>query len=96
MTYYSKNDYTLVEFRKSNTAGKMYDAILQNRKTKKTKRIPFGSTEYQNYQDKTGLDLYPHLIHGDSGRRRLYRSRASGKVMTDFYSPGHFSLNYLW
>jgi len=96
MTYYSKKDYALVGFKKSNTTGKMYDAVLENRKTKKTKRIPFGSTEYQNYQDLTGLNLYPRLIHGDSNRRRLYRSRASGKVMVDYYSAGAFSLQYLW
>ncbi len=95
MTYYSKTDYNLKGFRKSNIKGKMYDAILENKETKRLKHIPFGSM-MQNYQDKTGLNMYPHLIHGDKARRKNYRARASGKVKEGYYSPSFFSYYYLW
>ena len=44
---------------------KKYNAVLQHKKTKKLKKIPFGDVRYQNYRDKTGLNKYPHLIHND-------------------------------
>ncbi len=94
--YLLKKDYILDGFRKSKTKGKMYDAIIRHRKTDKTRSIPFGSIDYENYQDKTGLDLYPHLIHGNKKRRRNYRARHKGFIKPDFYSPSYFSYNYLW
>lgn len=95
MTYYSKNDYKLIGYKKSNTKNKMYDAILMNKQTKRTVSVPFGSM-MENYQDKTGLNLYPQLIHGDKERRRLYRARAKGLVKKGYYSPSYFSFYCLW
>ena len=69
MTYYSKKEYKLLGYRKSKTTHKKYDAILENRKTKKLKYVPFGDNRYENYHDLTGLNLYPHLLHGDKKRR---------------------------
>ena len=96
MTYYNKKDYKLIGFEKSKTKFKMYDGLIQNRKTKKIVRVPFGSTEYQNFQDKTGLNLYPELIHGDKERRRLYRARHIVFLKKGYYSPSYFSWFYLW
>jgi len=74
----------------------MYNAILERVSDGKTVRVPFGSTQYQNYRDITGLNLYPHLIHGDSDRRRRYHARHRGYLKDGFYSSGLFSLVYLW
>ena len=35
-SYYSMKDYKFVKFRKSNTKGKKYDAIIENIKTGQT------------------------------------------------------------
>jgi hypothetical protein len=95
MTYYSKKDYKLCGYQKSNTKNKMYDALLMNKQTGKIIKVPFGSM-MENYHDKTGLNLYPHLIHGDKERRRLYRLRAKHNLKTGFYSPSWFSYYILW
>lgn len=94
--YYSKQEYKLVGFRKSTRKGKMYDAILENKETKRLKHIAFGDNQMENYHDKTGLNLYPSLIHGNTKRRDNYRKRARGKVKNGFYSPSYFSYFFLW
>ena len=54
MVYYSKKLYKLLEYRRSKTKNKMYDAILQGKS--KTYIVPFGDKRYENYQDLTGLN----------------------------------------
>lgn len=66
------------------------------RKPKGQIYLPFGSSEHENYQDKTGLNLYPHLIHGDEKRRKAYRARAKGKLKPGYWSPSYMSFHYLW
>ena len=88
--------YKLEGFKKSNTKNKMYDAILINRMTNKKRHIPFGDKRYENYSDKTGLNLYPNLIHGDNKRLKAYKSRHQGFIKKGFYSPAYFSMRYLW
>ena len=96
MVYYNKNDFKLIGYRKSHTKYKMYDAMLENKFTKTTHLVPFGDKRYQNYQDKTKLNLYPNLIHGDPKRRTLYRKRHIKDLRKGYYSPGYFSYNVLW
>jgi hypothetical protein len=96
MTYYSKNDYKLLGYRRSKSKYKKYDAILENKKSKKINYVPFGDVRYSNYNDLTGLNLYPHLLHGDKNRRRLYRARHMKDLKTGYYSPGFFSYFVLW
>lgn len=96
MTYYKMKDYPFIRFEKSNTPNKMYDAILLNTKTNNTIKVPFGSVNYENYQDKTGLNLYPHLIHGDNNRRKSFRARHKGFLKKGHYSPSFFSFYFLW
>ena len=95
MTYYKKTDYKLLRFEKSKSKGKMYSAILENKKSKKKIRVNFGSM-MENYQDKTGLNLYPHLVHGNKERRILYRARHKVYLKDGYYSPSFFSWFYLW
>lgn len=96
MVYYAKAYYRLKGFEKSKNDKKMYDAILIGKKTGKIIRVGFGHPEYGNYTDKTGLNMYPHLIHNDKERRRLYRARAVVHLKKGFYSPSYFSFYFLW
>ena len=95
MVYFDKKNYKLVGFQTSKTKNKMYDAIIKS-KLDKIHLIPFGDKRYENFQDKTGLNLYPNLIHNDKIRRKNYRSRHRVYVKDGFYSPSYFSYYYLW
>ena len=94
--YYSKKDYKLLGYRRSKTKYKKYDAILEQKKTGKLKYVPFGDKRYENFHDLTGLNLYPHLLHGDKNRRRLYRARHKKDLKKGYYSPGYFSYFVIW
>lgn len=94
--YYLKSDYKLLGYEKSKKKDKKYDAIIQNKKTKKIIRIPFGNIHYEMYRDLTGLNLYPNLIHNDKERRKRYRARAKSLVKDDYYSPSWFSYYITW
>lgn len=96
MVYYSNKEYKIIGYEKSNRQGKMYNAILENINTNTFIRVPFGSNEHENYIDNTGLNLYPHLIHGDKQRAINYRARAKGKLKKGYYSPSYFSFYKLW
>ena len=94
MTYYKKTEYKLLGYRKSHRKGSKYDAILENKKTKKLKYIPFGAIGYSHFRDLTGLDLYE--THNDPERRRLYRARHKSYLKEGYYSPAYFSYYILW
>lgn len=98
MSYFLKSDYKLIGFRPSKTKHKMYDAVLRLKKNYKgrDKYIPFGDRRYGNYQDRTGLNLYPELIHGDKKRRKSYKARHKGFLRKGYYSAGWFSYFKLW
>ena len=95
MTFFDKKDYKLVGFEKSNQKNKMYNAVLMSKKGT-YKRIPFGDKRCENFRDKTGLNLYPQLIHNDKNRRENYRKRHKGYLKEGYYSLGYFSFYYLW
>jgi hypothetical protein len=90
------DDYKLEGYEKAKAKGKMYNALLKRKSDGKIIKVPFGDNKMENYQDKTGLNLYPELIHGDEKRRKNYRSRAKGRVKDGFYSASWFSFNILW
>jgi hypothetical protein len=92
--YYDMKQYKLKGFRKSHSQNKKYDAILQN--NNKLTFIPFGDNRYENYHDKTKLNLYPHLLHGDKVRRASYKARHKKDIKKGYYSPGYFSYYKLW
>ena len=96
MVYYKKSDHKIFGFQKSKTTGKMYDALLLKTGSPKLIRVPFGDNSMGNYQDKTGLNLYPHLIHNDKKRRKSYRARHKGYLKDGYYSPSWFSWSLLW
>ena len=92
---YSKQEYKFVKFVKSKNPKKKYDAILQNKKTKREVRVPFGQIGYEQYNDKTGLGLYSKYDHKDKKRRDSYRARHKNDNLNE-YSPGFFSWRFLW
>lgn len=94
--YLSQHDYTFLRFEKATAKDKKYNAVLQNNKTKREKRIPFGCSFMENYQDKTGLNLYPQLIHGDPVRRKAFQSRFHHLLKDGYYSAAYYSYYYLW
>ena len=85
------------KFTKSNRKDKKYMAILSD-----SRIVHFGASGYQQYEDKTGLDLYKNYNHQDKKRRMNYRNRHK-KILTGNkpsylikYSPSWFSWHYLW
>jgi len=96
MTYYDMKDWNFEGFIKSNKKGKMYSAILKNKNNGKIKKLDFGDSTMQNYRDITGLNLYPHLIHNDKRRRRLFQARHKGFLKKNMFSPSFFSYYFLW
>lgn len=96
MPYYSKKDYKIFGYERSKTKGKMYNAMLLKKDSSKLIKVPFGDNKMGNYQDKTGLNLYPHLIHGDKKRRKAFQARHRGYLKEGYYSPSWFSYYILW
>lgn len=96
MSFYPKNNFKFIGFVKSNTKFKKYDAIIKNKQNDRSYRIPFGDNRYQHYKDKTGLGLYSHLNHLDTKRQKLYVARHQHFIKNNYYSPGYFSMKYLW
>ena len=96
MVYYPKTTFRLMGFVKSNTKYKKYDAIIKNKENNKTFRVPFGDNRYEHFKDKTGVGLYSHLNHLNYSRRLDYISRHSHSIKEGYYSPGYFSMRYLW
>ncbi len=68
----------IVKIVKSPSTGKKYMAIVQNLVTKKTRKIHFGATGYQQYKDSTSIKIYRSKNHYDKNRRRRYFLRHSG------------------
>ncbi len=54
---------TLIKFEKSKISGKKYTAYIQNKATKKIRKIHFGASDYEQYKDRTPLKLYSHKNH---------------------------------
>ena len=58
------------------------------------KTSSFGDQRYQQFKDRTPLQLYKAGDHLDERRRVLYHKRHNYKAVK--YSPGWFSKRYLW
>lgn len=56
---------------------KKYTAYVKNNKTKKIRKIHFGDNRYQQYKDRTPLQLYKSENHNTQKRMRNYYSRHS-------------------
>ena len=96
MPYYSMKEYKLINFEKSLTRNKKYDAILQNKLNGRLVKVPFGDNRFEQFKDSTGLGLYSNKDHGDLKRRQLYRQRHQKDLKKGYYSPGFMSFYFLW
>lgn len=94
---YPPDKYTFVKFQRSSTKGKKYDVILRNKATGRTKKIPFGDKNYQQFRDSTGLKLYSSQDHLDEERRKRYQNRHKNEGNESRkWSAGYASWHYLW
>ena len=87
---------------------KKYTAILENIKTKKTRILHFGDSRYEQYKDRTTLQLYTNKNHNDKRRQENYYNRHSHeknrkkailkekKINNYYYTPKLLSHIYLW
>ena len=96
MVYYKKSQYNLINIQKSDRKGKKYTAVLQQKPAGKIKYIHFSALGYQQYRDSTKLKLYKKYDHGDKKRKDNYVARHKGFIKPGYYSPGYFSLKFLW
>ena len=74
-------------FAPSTVTNKKYDAYVDG------KKYSFGDIRYQHYHDKIGY--YKDWDHKDKIRRILYAKRHKNDNLDEF-SPGYFSMFYLW
>lgn len=98
----------IVAFSKSGRKGKKYAVVVENRKTKKRRKIHFGASAYQQYKDRTPLKLYARSNHRDRKRMENYFNRHSGtrnrgaaikrekRKSRGYYNPKILSHEYLW
>jgi|TARA_B100000768_G_C11123815_1_gene308683 hypothetical protein len=88
--------------------GKKYTAIIQDKKTKKIRKLHFGASDYEQFKDRTPLKLYAHKNHNTRKRMQNYFNRHSGtkkrgqaialekKKSKGYYTPKILSHLYLW
>ena len=95
-----KKDYTFKGFERSKNPKKKYDAILENKSTKRIKRLSFGSRGMNQYKDSTPLKLYKSKDTLDKTRRKAFMDRFAGtRAKQDWskeYTALYFSTRYLW
>ena len=94
--YYKKSEYNLINIQKSDRAGKKYRSVIQHKKTGKIKYLDWGAIGYEQYRDSTKLKLYKKYNHHDKERQKKYVARHQGFIKPGYYSPGYFSLKFLW
>lgn len=61
----------------------------------KIKTIQFGDKRYEQFEDRTPLNLYSHLNHHDKERRKRYKIRHENDRHHK-YTAGWFADKYLW
>ena len=95
MPYYSMNEYKLINFEKSLTRNKKYNAILQNKSSGKLVKCHSVIRFTPNLKTPWS-GLYSNKDHGDLKRRQLYTQRHQKDIKKGYYSPGYLSMPYLW
>ena len=87
--------FRFIKFQKAKDPLKKYEAIIEDVKTRRRQRVPFGSSAFQQYRDSTGLKIYSRLDHNDEKRRQDYLARHE-KTRHKKWSPSWFSSVFLW
>jgi hypothetical protein len=91
----SEDKFRLIKFEIAKANNKKYNAIIEDKKTKRKQTVPFGDVRYAQYRDDVPLKRYTRLNHNDRKRRENYLAR-HGKTMTKKFSASYFSAKYLW
>jgi hypothetical protein len=98
----------IIKFEKSKISGKKYTAYVQDKSTKKIRKIHFGASDYEQYKDRTPLKLYSQKNHNNRKRMQNYFNRHSGtkkrttaialekKKSHGYYNAKILSHVYLW
>jgi hypothetical protein len=98
----------IINFEKSPIDGKKYRAFIKDYETGTIRTIDFGASDYQQFKDRTHLQLYASKNHGDRKRMRNYFNRHSGtpirhdaiekekKKSNGYYNAKILSHEYLW
>ena len=94
--FYLMIDYRFKGFRISHAKHSKYDAILVHKQIGNTIFLPFGGATTKTYQDLTGLNAFPSLLHHDANVRKLYHKRNDKRLRHGYFSPTYFSLKYLF
>ena len=84
-----------IRFERSKKKGSKYDAIIEDKVTKRQQRVPFGDIRYQHFFDSTGLKLYSRLDHNDPKRRAAYKARHENTRHKKF-SSSWYADRFLW
>ena len=87
--------FRIVKFERSHLPQSKYNAIIEDVKTRKRMKVPFGSSIHQQYRDDVPLKLYKRLDHNDEKRRKNYLARHE-KYRHKKFSPSWLSSVYLW
>ena len=79
-----------------------------DKKTKKIRKLHFGASDYEQFKDRTPLQLYAHKNHNTRRRMQNYFNRHSGKKTKNaaiklekkkssgYYTAKILSHQYLW
>ena len=87
--------FRFIKFQKAKDPAKKYEAIIEDVKTRRRQKVPFGASAFQQYRDSTGLKLYSRLDHNDEKRRQNYLARHE-KTRNKKWSASWFSSVFLW
>ena len=68
----------IMKIEKSKARNKKYTAFVYNINSKRTRKIHFGDTRYQQYKDTTPLKYYSYKNHFEKKRKSNYFNRHSG------------------
>jgi len=87
---------------------KKYSVLIENKTTKKVRKLHFGHRDYAQYKDRTTKKLYSSRNHNDTKRQKRYYTRHSGigerekaiqyeiRKSKGKYTPKLLSHIYLW
>ena len=89
------DQFRFIKFQKSKSRFSKYDAIIEDIKTRRRQKVPFGDKRYEQYKDTTGLKIYSHLDHNNLKRRDNYLKRHAS-TMKRKWSASYFSARFLW
>jgi len=100
--YFDMSDYRFIKIEKADNRLKKYQAILSdNNVNNRFVKVSFGGIypngkPYTQFKDTTNLKLYSKFDNNSDKKRKAYKARHTGFLKDGFFSPGYFSMKYLW